>query len=186
MHRVPSPEPVTQGRMHSKGLRRESLPGPRDPLAQGVRSGILNLALWGVWRRVPKGGSGRRSPALISAPCAHRRPLRPAAWARRARPGAQSGVPAAAGGERTGWAAPARRDGDSNGAAVGLRPSSPAPPRRPRPPQPRGLPGLVVPNLASSRSSPDILTLRTAWVEAGWRGNRERGEKWERRGPQSP
>lgn len=81
----PSSEPVTQGRMHSEEMERTGSPGPRDPLAQGVHSGILNLPL-GAWGRDPKEGLGRRSPALISAPRAHRRPLWPAAWVRRARP----------------------------------------------------------------------------------------------------
>lgn len=81
----PSPGPVPQGRMHQRRWGGQETPALRDPLAQGVHSGSLNLPL-GDWGRDPKGGPGRRSPALISAPRAHRRPLWPAAWARRARP----------------------------------------------------------------------------------------------------
>lgn len=122
-----------------------------DPLAQGVRRGILNLSL-GTWGRDPKAGSPLTCAhfgSSRSSPAAMARGLGSACEA----PGHGRGRRLWRSAERLGWAAPARRDGDWNGAAVSLRPSCPAPPRRLRPPLPRGLPGLVVPSLASVLSS---------------------------------
>lgn len=80
--------------------------------------------------------------------------------------------------EGPGWAAstcttrPRLERCRSQSAAV-----KPRPPRRPRSPQPRGLPGLVVPSVASAGSSPEILILGIVWVEEGvWGWGAVRGE----------
>lgn len=163
----PSPGPVTQGRMHSKGVGEGRPPGPKDPLAQGC------AAASSIWL---SGGLGTRPEGRAGPPltCAHFGSSRssPAATARGLgsaceAPGHCRGRPLRRVAEGPSWAAPARSDEGSNRTAVSLRPSSPAPPRRPRPPQPRRLPELVVPSLASAVSSPEIRMLGTAWVEAG-------------------
>lgn len=158
---------------------------PKDPLAQGVRNGILNLALWGPGdktRREGRAAAHLRSFRLLALIAGHYGP-RPGLGVRG--PGALSGAPAAAGCRRAelGSTCTKRRRLEpyrSQPAAV-----KPRPPRRPRPPQPRGLPGLVVPNLASAGSTPEIRMLGTAWVEAGgggwgaglveWGGGKGRG-----------
>lgn len=158
MHRVPHLDLSLRIECIQRGWGGQTphpFPGPRDPLAPGVRSGILNLALWGPGdehRREGRAAAHLRSFRLLAL-IAGRYGPRPGLGVRG--PGARSGAPAERAAEGPGWAAPARRDRGSNGAAVSLRPSSPTPPRRPRPPQPRGLPGLVVPSVASARSLPD-------------------------------
>lgn len=100
MHRVPHLDLSLRIECIQRGWGGQTphpFPGPRDPLAQGVRSGILNLALWGPedeHRREGRAAAHLRSFRLLAL-IAGRYGPRPGLGVRG--PGARSGAPAAAG-----------------------------------------------------------------------------------------
>lgn len=151
----PSSGPVTQSRMHSEGMGRAGIPDPRGSSGPGFAprhpksvSGCLGMRPEG--RAGPPltcahFGSSRSSPAAVA------RGLGSACEA----PGHGRGRRRRRGDLRRGRAGRHLHDATETGTVLQsvCGRQAPPPPRRLRPPLPRELPGLVVPSLASVRSS---------------------------------